>query len=128
MGKTGSLIELHSHENIDVLNKLSESEDGKLLYDDESILEVSSEENNIIETKEDGLYAKIPDEIVQDSHNHENKTVLDDISDSEGKLYYKGESIVADKQDILTAGDNIEFESKDNLNYIHARQIIKYYW
>lgn len=59
MGKTGSLIELHSHGNIDVLNKLSESEDGKLLYDDESILEVSNEENNIIEQKEDGIYATI---------------------------------------------------------------------
>lgn len=32
--------------------------------------------------------------IKQDSHQHENMTLLDDLSDKDGRLHYKGESVV----------------------------------
>lgn len=38
------------------------------------------------------------------------------------------QSEIDTKQDSLTAGDNIEFQDKNGLKYIHSRQIIRYYW
>ena len=43
------------------------------------------------------------DELVPDSHNHNNKNILDKFSDSNGKLQYNGSDISITKNGVITA-------------------------
>ena len=43
------------------------------------------------------------DELVPDSHNHNNKNILDKLSDSNGKLQYNGSDISITKNGVITA-------------------------
>lgn len=43
------------------------------------------------------------DELIPDSHNHNNKNILDKLSDSNGKLQYNGSDISITKNGVITA-------------------------
>ena len=43
------------------------------------------------------------DELIPDSHNHNNKNILDKFSDSNGKLQYNGSDISITKNGVITA-------------------------
>lgn len=55
--------ELHKHDNKDILDKLSESSNGNLLFDGQEIkggsdIIISKEENNAIQQKDDGIFVE----------------------------------------------------------------------
>lgn len=55
--QAGSLIPMHAHGNMEVLDKLSENTDKQLLYDGKLIdAAISKEANNLVERKSDGLF------------------------------------------------------------------------
>ena len=58
MNNTGGLIELHFHNNLELLEKLS-VKDNKLCYNDIPIVSISQSQDNCIELKEDGLFVNI---------------------------------------------------------------------
>lgn len=115
----GSLIEFHTHGNLDILQHLSEM-DSVLYYRGKKVsseLQVSGEAGNAVTKKEDGLYVNaglmlsdtekkmlsrlsISDSFglmldnEQVGHSHENKSVLDELSDDTSKgLLYKGKQV-----------------------------------
>lgn len=50
----------HTHDNLDYLDEIGEDEDGNLTYKGSRVgFDISSEDGNIVELKEDGLYAEI---------------------------------------------------------------------
>lgn len=108
----------HSHDNKAVLDKFAESKDGKPTYDGQAL------GGDGASTAEDVSYTnpQLPnaenvktalDELVPNSHSHDNKDTLDEISVSNGKLQYNG-SDVGLKGDKGTDGAN----GKDGTNGI----------
>lgn len=103
----------HSHANKSVLDKFAET-DGKPTYDGKAI---GSGGTGGASTAEDVSYTntQLPDvenvktaldELVPDSHTHDNKSTLDKLSDSNGKLQYNGSDVglKGDKGDPGAAG------------------------
>ena len=103
----------HTHENKAVLDKFAESKDGKPTYDGKALGGGSGGAS----TAEDVSYTntQLPDvenvktaldELVPDSHTHDNKSTLDKLSDSNGKLQYNGSDVglKGDKGDPGAAG------------------------
>jgi len=89
----------HSHENKAVLDKFAESKDGKPTYDGKALGGGGG-----TSTAEDVSYtnAALPnistvgaalDELIPNSHTHENKDILDKLSASNGKLQYNGSDV-----------------------------------
>ena len=89
----------HSHDNKLVLDKFAESKDGKPTYDGKALGGGGG-----MSTAEDVSYtnAALPnistvggalDELVPNSHTHENKDILDKLSASNGKLQYNGSDV-----------------------------------
>lgn len=90
----------HTHENKSVLDKFSET-DGKPTYDG---IAIGSGGTGGASTAEDVSYTntQLPtvtnvktalDELVPKSHSHDNKGILDLLSDSNGKLQYNGSDV-----------------------------------
>jgi len=83
MPSTGSIIQLHQHNNFELLEFLIES-NGNLYYKDKPVYTpVSQLEHNAIETKEDGFYvnnATTPDAVQYD--------ILTRFSYSNANLYF----------------------------------------
>lgn len=88
----------HSHDNKPVLDKFAEAKDGKPTYDGEVL------GGGGASTAEDVSYTntQLPnvknvktalDELVPNSHSHENKDTLDKLSVSNGKLQYNGSDV-----------------------------------
>lgn len=101
----------HTHDNKAVLDKFAET-DGKPTYDGKEISGGGG-----ASTAEDVSYTntQLPnvanvktalDELVPDSHTHDNKGILDKLSDSNGKLQYNGSDVglKGDKGDTGAAG------------------------
>lgn len=104
----------HSHSNKAVLDKFAESKDGKPTYDG---IAIGSGGTGGASTAEDVSYTntQLPsvenvktalDELVPESHSHDNKDTLDKLSDSNGKLQYNGSDVglKGDKGDTGAAG------------------------
>lgn len=88
----------HSHENKAVLDKFAESEDGKPTYDGKALggggtstAEEVSYTNTQLPNVENVKTAL--DELVPDSHTHDNKDTLDKLSVADGKLQYAGSDV-----------------------------------
>lgn len=111
----------HSHENKAVLDKFAESKDGKPTYDGKALggggastAEDVSYTNTQLPSVENVKTAL--DELVPESHSHDNKDTLDKLSDSNGKLQYNGSDVglKGDKGDTGAAGA----DGKDGTNGI----------
>lgn len=77
MASTGSLIPMHSHSNKNVLDKLSEDEKKRLMYDGHLLdARVSALPNNLVELKDDGLFVQ--------------GELLSRFSYKDGVLYFNG--------------------------------------
>lgn len=80
MPSTGSLIPLHSHDNLAILKELSQNASKQLLYRGKMIdASLSAEDNNFIERKTDGLYV--------------DGSIIKDFSFKNGVLLYKGVTV-----------------------------------
>ncbi len=72
--------ELHTHTNKDVLDLLSESQTGQLLYNGEKIYpSISPKTNNTLTLREDGLYVPPADISVDDDVREQNKLLQEEI-------------------------------------------------
>lgn len=103
----------HSHSNKAVLDKFAESKDGKPTYNGQALggggggastAEDVSYTNTQLPSVENVKTAL--DELVPESHSHDNKDTLDKLSDSNGKLQYNGSDVglKGDKGDTGAAG------------------------
>ena len=100
----------HSHSNKAVLDKFAEGSDGKPTYNGIAVGGGSGGAS----TAEDISYTntQLPnvenvktalDELIPDSHNHNNKNILDKLSDANGKLQYNGSDISVTKNGVINA-------------------------
>lgn len=75
LGSYAKKVDLHSHKNADVLNKISQSPEGILLFDGQEIkggssdLVVSEEEDNAIQQREDGIFVEDKTKDIDDLKN-----------------------------------------------------------
>lgn len=77
---TGSLIPLHSHNNINVLKELSQNASNQLLFHGKMIdASISAESGNLIKRKADGLYA--------------DGSIINDFDYKNGVLLFKGTTV-----------------------------------
>lgn len=72
----GAVDNVHTHENKEVIDKFSESEEGVLLFNSEEIkgssdITISQKEGNAIESKEDGIYVKNTDKMFDEVNQRE---------------------------------------------------------
>lgn len=138
----GSLLELHSHNNLNILNELSEASSilyykGKKIA---GIADISKEPNNAIIGKSDGIYvdgkllctsdekdllSKLSIDPTQGlmvngkqvGHSHNNKDILDKFSiDTENALLYNGNRVRLEIQEII----DIEKAIQDTLIILDA--------
>lgn len=79
MAKTGSLIQLHSHTNLEILEFLSDVDDNLYYKGIPIYTQVSSDKNNAIQ--------KLPDGIFVDN------SVLSRLSTKDNKIYFDGKLI-----------------------------------
>lgn len=100
----------HSHSNKAVLDKFAEGSDGKPTYNGIAVgggTGGASTAANVSYTNTQLPNVKnvktALDELVPDSHNHNNKNILDKFSDSNGKLQYNGSDISITKNGVITA-------------------------
>lgn len=88
MSSAGSLIQLHHHSNIDVLDDISDS-DGKLYYKGTPIYtQVSKTDGNAIQTLSDGIYVDSTYFLTEDQYN-----LLTKFSFVNNELLYDGEIV-----------------------------------
>lgn len=92
----------HSHNNKAVLDKFAEGSDGKPTYNGAAIGSGSGGGGASTASEVSYTNSKLPgvsdakgafDSLVDDSHKHNNKTTLDKLSVSDGKLQYNGSDI-----------------------------------
>lgn len=100
----------HSHSNKAVLDKFAEGSDGKPTYNGIAVgggTGGASTAANVSYTNTQLPNVKnvktALDELVPDSHNHNNKNILDKLSDSNGKLQYNGSDISSVTKDNVVA-------------------------
>ena len=122
----------HSHDNKRYLDKISESNDGVLLYNNSPIgdwntitnkpFESFSEDDFVID--ESNVVA-IGTSIKNQLHTHDNKEVIDKFSvDTNGNLLFNGQAVKADGIDftalsrMLVQGDNITITPNTDSNTI----------
>ena len=122
----------HSHDNKRYLDKISESNDGALLYNNSPIgdwntltnkpFESFSEDDFVID--ESNVVA-IGTSIKNQLHTHDNKEVIDKFSvDTNGNLLFNGQAVKADGIDftalsgMLVQGDNITITPNTDSNTI----------
>ena len=114
-----AVLKAHEHSNESVLDKLEEDEDGELEYNgkkisaDLSTVYTKTETDTLLDNKVDkedgkGLLADTDkadyDDAVTKAHEHSNESVLDDLSDSNGILLYKGSIIGSGSDSGTTTG------------------------
>ena len=122
----------HSHDNKRYLDKISESNDGVLLYDSSPIgdwntlankpFESFSEDDFVID---ESNVVSIGTSIKNQLHTHDNKEVIDKFSvDTNGNLLFNGQAVKADGIDftalseMLVQGDNITITPNTDSNTI----------
>ena len=80
LASTGSLIPIHSHDNKDILDLFTETEEQKLLYRGKMLdAAISEKKNNFLSREEDGLYV--------------NGEIIKEFSYINGVLKFKGETV-----------------------------------
>lgn len=111
----------HSHDNKRYLDKISESNDGVLLYNNSPIGDWNTLTNKPFESFSEGDFVidesnvvSIGTSIKNQLHTHDNKEVIDKFSvDTNGNLLFNGQAVKADGIDftalsgMLVQGDNI---------------------
>ena len=122
----------HSHDNKRYLDKISESNDGAILYNNSPIgdwntltnkpFESFSEDDFIID---ESKVVSIGTSIKNQLHTHDNKEVIDKFSvDTNGNLLFNGQAVKADGIDftalsrMLVQGDNITITPNTDSNTI----------
>ena len=122
----------HSHDNKRYLDKISESNDGVLLYNNSPIgdwntltnkpFESFSEDDFVID---ESNVVSIGTSIKKQLHTHDNKEVIDKFSvDTNGNLLFNGQAVKADGIDftalsrMLVQGDNITITPNTDSNTI----------
>ena len=122
----------HSHDNKRYLDKISESNEGMLLYDSSPIgdwntlinkpFESFSEDDFVID---ESNVVSIGTSIKNQLHTHDNKEVIDKFSvDTNGNLLFNGQAVKADGIDftalsgMLVQGDNITITPNTDSNTI----------
>lgn len=117
----------HSHDNKRYLDKISESNDGALLYDSSPIGDWNTITNKPFESFSEGDFVidesnvvSIGTSIKNQLHTHDNKEVIDKFSvDTNGNLLFNGQDIKADGIDftalsgMLVQGDNITISTDE---------------
>lgn len=123
--------------NKKTLDKFQETSDGNLSYDGKQLdgLQISSEDNNAIQNKEDGLFiedfsSNIKD-LEEDSHKHNNLEILNLFTEDNGVLKYKGAQVktpinVSKKDDnILEKLDDGLYVSKSSTNSSEELELLR---
>ena len=122
----------HSHDNKRYLDKISESNDGALLYNNSPIgdwntltnkpFESFSEDDFVID---ESNVVSVGTSIKNQLHTHDNKEVIDKFSvDTNGNLLFNGQAVKADGIDftalseMLVQGDNITITPNTDSNTI----------
>ena len=122
----------HSHDNKRYLDKISESNDGVLLYDNSPVsdwntlinkpFESFSEDDFVID---ESNVVSVGTSIKNQLHTHDNKEVIDKFSvDTNGNLLFNGQVVKADGIDftalseMLVQGDNITITPNTDSNTI----------
>lgn len=117
----------HSHDNKRYLDKISESNDGTILYDNSPIsdwntltnkpFESFSEEDFVVD---ESNVVSVGTSIKSQLHIHDNKEIIDKFSvDTDGNLLFNGQDIKADGIDftalseMLVQGDNITISTDE---------------
>ena len=122
----------HSHDNKRYLDKISESNDGVLLYNNSPIGDWNTLTNKPFESFSEGDFVidksnvvSIGTSIKNQLHTHDNKEVIDKFSvDTNGNLLFNGQAVKADGIDftalsgMLVQGDNITITPNTDSNTI----------
>ena len=122
----------HSHDNKRYLDKISESNDGALLYDNSPIGDWNTLTNKPFESFsgddfviDESNVVSVGTSIKNQLHTHDNKEVIDKFSvDTNGNLLFNGQDIKADGIDftalsgMLVQGDNITITPNTDSNTI----------
>ena len=122
----------HNHDNKRYLDKISESNDGVLLYDSSPIGDWNTITNKPFESFSEGDFVidesnvvSIGTSIKNQLHTHDNKEVIDKFSvDTNGNLLFNGQAVKADGIDftalsgMLVQGDNITITPNTDSNTI----------
>ena len=122
----------HSHDNKRYLDKISESNDGMLLYDNSPVSDWNTLINKPFESfseddfaLDDSNVVSVGTSIKNRLHTHDNKEVIDKFSvDTNGNLLFNGQAVKADGIDftalsgMLVQGDNITITPNTDSNTI----------
>ena len=122
----------HSHDNKRYLDKISESNDGALLYNNSPIGDWNTLTNKPFESFSEGDFVidesnvvSIGTSIKNQLHTHDNKEVIDKFSvDTNGNLLFNGQAVKADGIDftalsgMLVQGENISIVTDESAQTI----------
>ena len=112
------ITNLHTHSNKNCIDKLSEDNEGNLLYDGSPIktslaFDDISDDFAVIDDE-----LCISSEIKNDFHNHSNKTVIDKFSENNGTLLYDGEEISSNSIDFSSLSNSLTGGTLTGINIV----------